>query len=112
MFGVSKILAGLYYKTPVPIQPMKAIGAAAVAGGATPPLIFGAGITTGLFWFILGITGAIRWVTNLVSKPVVRGIMLGLEGLVDFTIGLFNKNAKYLKTEPLISWKYIQPLSN
>jgi len=78
MFGVSKILAGFYYKTPIPIQPMKTIGAAAVAGGVTPPLIFGAGITTGLFWFVLGITGATRWVTNLVSKPVVRGIMLGL----------------------------------
>ena len=78
MFGVSKIIAGFYYKTPIPIQPMKAIGAAAIAGGVTPPLIFGACLTTGLFWFILGITGATRLVTNLVSKPVVRGIMLGL----------------------------------
>ena len=48
MFGVSKILAGFYFKTPVPIQPMKAIGAAAIAGGVTPPLIFAAGITTGV----------------------------------------------------------------
>jgi len=36
---------------------------------------------------------------------------LGFENLVDFLVGVFNKNAKYLKTESLISWKYIQPLS-
>jgi nanoRNase/pAp phosphatase (c-di-AMP/oligoRNAs hydrolase) len=44
-------------------------------------MIFGAGITTGLFWFILGINGVIKAVTRLVSKPVVRGNMLGLGGV-------------------------------
>jgi len=33
MFGLCKVLAGLYYKTPVPIQHMKAIGGAAIASG-------------------------------------------------------------------------------
>ena len=32
-FGLFKIVVGLYFKTPVPVQPMKAIGAAAIAGG-------------------------------------------------------------------------------
>jgi CBS domain-containing protein/sporulation protein YlmC with PRC-barrel domain len=42
-----------------------------------------------------------------------RGLFrrLGCENLVDFIVGLVNKNAKYLKTERLISWKHIQPLS-
>ncbi|OIQ12645.1 putative sulfate/molybdate transporter [Neomoorella thermoacetica] len=37
-FGMAKIVNGLYYKTPVPIQPMKAIGIGSVAqaGGFTP----------------------------------------------------------------------------
>src|SRR5262245_55039595 len=30
-FGLFKIFAGLYFKTPVPIQPMKAIGTAAIS---------------------------------------------------------------------------------
>lgn len=42
-------------------------------------MIFGTGITTGVFWFILGITGTIKAVTRRVSKPIVRGIMLGLD---------------------------------
>jgi len=78
MFGVSKIAAGLFYKTPIPIQPMKAIGAAAVAGGISPAALFASGLTTGLFWLVIGLTGAIRHVARLATKPVVRGIMLGL----------------------------------
>jgi Mg/Co/Ni transporter MgtE len=43
----------------------------------------------------------------------LRGLIrrLGFEKLVDFIIKLFNKNADYIKTEHLISWKHIQPLS-
>ena len=78
MFGACKILAGLYYKTPVPIQPMKAIGAAAIAGGMSPAMLFGSGITTGLFWLIVGATGTIKWVAKLATRAVVRGVMLGL----------------------------------
>jgi len=43
----------------------------------------------------------------------LRGLIrrLGLEKFIDFLVGLFNKNADYIKTEHLISWKHIQPLS-
>jgi len=78
MFGISLLVAGFYYRTPLPIQPMKAIGAAAIAGGITPGALFGSGLTTGLFWLVVGITGAIRPIARLATKPVVRGIMLGL----------------------------------
>jgi len=42
-----------------------------------------------------------------------RGLVrrLGFEVFVDFLVGLFNKNAAYLRKEHLISWKHIQPLS-
>ena len=78
MFGVALLGSGLYYRTPIPIQPMKAIGAAAVAGGISPAALFGAGLSTGLFWLLAGATGAIRPIAKLATKPVVRGIMLGL----------------------------------
>lgn len=43
----------------------------------------------------------------------LRGLLrrLGLEKIIDFLVRLVNRNAPYLKTEHLISWKYIQPLS-
>jgi hypothetical protein len=78
MFGIALLASGLYYRTPLPIQPMKAIGAAAVAGGIGPGALFGAGLTTGLFWLLAGATGAIHPIAKLATKPVVRGIMLGL----------------------------------
>ena len=78
MFGICLLAAGFYYRTPLPVQPMKAIGAAAIAGGISPAALFGSGITTGIFWFFAGATGAIRPIAKLATKPVVRGIMLGL----------------------------------
>jgi len=79
-FGVFKIFVGLYFRTPIPIQPMKAIGGMAIAhaGTITPGMIWGSGIFTGLFWLLMGITGAVTWIEKITTKPVVRGIMLGL----------------------------------
>lgn len=78
MFGITLMASGLYYRTPIPIQPMKAIGAAAIAGGISPAALYGSGLTTGLFWLLAGITGILRPIAKLATKPVVRGIMLGL----------------------------------
>jgi predicted benzoate:H+ symporter BenE len=82
-FGLAKIAAGLYYKTPFPVQPMKAIGTVATTQAAqtftiTPGAVYGAGIVTGLVWLLLGITGATRKVADVVSRPVAVGIILGL----------------------------------
>lgn len=97
MFGICLLVAGLYYRTPIPIQPMKAIGAAAIAGGMSPAALFGSGLTTGLFWLIAGATGAIRPIAKLATKPVVRGIMLGL-GL-SFMVDGINR----MKSAPLLA---------
>jgi predicted benzoate:H+ symporter BenE len=78
MFGITLLVSGLYYRTPIPVQPMKAIGAAAIAGGLSPAALYGSGLSTGLFWLLAGVTGLIRPIAKLATKPVVRGIMLGL----------------------------------
>ncbi|HTE15763.1 MAG TPA: putative sulfate/molybdate transporter, partial [Burkholderiales bacterium] len=82
-FGIAKIISGLYYKTPFPIQPMKAIGAVATTQAAqtiiiTPNAVYGAGIVTGIIWFLLGITGAAKKIADVVSRPVAIGIVMGL----------------------------------
>jgi predicted benzoate:H+ symporter BenE len=97
MFGICLLVVGFYYRTPIPVQPMKAIGAAAIAGGISPAALFGSGLTTGLFWFIAGSTGAIRPIAKLATKPVVRGIMLGL-GL-SFMVDGINR----MKTAPVLA---------
>jgi len=79
-FGLFNIFVGLYFKTPIPVQPMKAIGGMAIAhaGTITPGMIWGAGIFTGFFWLFMGLSGAVTWIEKITTKPVVRGIMLGL----------------------------------
>lgn len=79
-FGASKIFMGLFYRTPVPVQPMKAIGGAAIAQPANfnPNMIWGAGLFTGVFWLVMAATGAVNLIARITTKPIVRGIMLGL----------------------------------
>jgi hypothetical protein len=79
-FGIFKLWAGLYFKTPVPIQPMKAIGTAAITqGGAiTHGAIFASGLFTGLVWGLMAFSGAVSWIEKITRRPVVQGIVLGL----------------------------------
>ncbi len=89
MFGLSEVVVGLYYKTPIPVQPMKAIGGAAIASGGamSAGMICGAGLFTGLFWLLVGTTKTVNLATKLAAKPIIRGIVLGL-GLLFITEGV------------------------
>ena len=82
-FGVSLVVCGFYYKTPFPVQPMKAIGAVATTQAAqtatiTAGAVYAASLVTGLIWLVLGLTGLTKRVTDLISRPVAIGIVLGL----------------------------------
>lgn len=81
--GVALILAGLVFKTPFPVQPMKAIGAAAVSqavGGiaVTSAMVTGAGLVTGLIWVALAVTGMAKRIAAWVPRPALLGVVMGL----------------------------------
>lgn len=78
--GLSCVAAGLYYRAPIPVQPMKAIGTVAItqASVTTPGAVLVAGLATGLAWLGLGVTGAARWIAALTVRPVLRGMLIGL----------------------------------
>jgi hypothetical protein len=82
-FGIALTAAGLRYRTPFPVQPMKAIGAVAATQAAqtaiiTQATVYAADIVTGVAWLLLGITGAANLVAKWVPRYVVIGIVLGL----------------------------------
>ena len=82
-FGVAMVVCGLVYKTPIPVQPMKAAGAIATTQAAqtlvlTPAMVCGASLITGLIWLLLGLTGTAHRVAGLIKRPIVVGIILGL----------------------------------
>lgn len=98
-FGVYKIIVGLYFKTPLPVQPMKAIGGMAISHpeAITQGMILGSGLFTGIFWLVMGLSGAVSWLHKITQKPISRGIMLGL-GFSFIWEGL-----KMMGSQPLIA---------
>jgi len=78
-FGLAMLACGLVYRTPFPVQPMKAIGAAAaIQASVTPDMIYVAALLTGVIWFTLGVTGWATRAARLVPATVVSGIVFGL----------------------------------
>lgn len=79
-FGAAMVVCGLLYRTPFPVQPMKAIGAVAATQTAmiTPSSVYAADLVTGLIWLALGLTGAARYIASWVPRYIVVGIVLGL----------------------------------
>jgi MFS superfamily sulfate permease-like transporter len=79
-FGLLALATGFYFRTPMSVQPMKAIATVAVTQPqmVTPGAIFTSAVVTGLFWLGMGLSGAVSWLAAVTSRPVVRGIVLGL----------------------------------
>ena len=82
-FGLFYLISGVYYRLPVPVQPLKAVGAIAIANPTmiTESVIGASGILFGTILLLLAISGTVDRLAKLFTQPVVRGIQLAL-GLV------------------------------
>lgn len=90
LVGLFYIGAGLYYKIPIPVQPLKAVSVIAITAGLSAQVIAASGLIMGLLMLFLGITGLIIQVNRVFSRPVIRGVQVGL-GLL-----LFVKAVQYI----------------
>jgi SulP family sulfate permease len=88
-FGLFYLVTGGYYRLPVPVQPLKAVGAIAIAYPAviTESVIGAAGIIFGALLLLFSLTGMVDKLAKLFTQPVVRGIQLSL-GLVFLKKGI------------------------
>lgn len=82
-FGAAMIVVGLVYRTPFPVQPMKAIGSVAATHTAAGVALTGAtfhlaALVTGIVWLAIGASGAAQRLVRMVSRPVCFGVILGL----------------------------------
>lgn len=77
-FSAWYIITGLYYKMPMPVEPMKVIGAMVIAGGLNKEEIAASGIILGFLFLILGYYKKMKFIQEKVPKCVIRGIQLGL----------------------------------
>lgn len=77
-FGLWYIVAGLVYRQPIPIEPMKTVAVVAIAGQATGGEIVAGGLLLGALFLGLGLAGWIDPIVARIPVPVTRGVQLGL----------------------------------
>jgi MFS superfamily sulfate permease-like transporter len=75
--GIANILTGLFFGIPLPVQPMKAIAAVAIANSFSNGEIAAAGIFVAACIFVFSVTGLLRWFADVIPIPVVKGIQVG-----------------------------------
>jgi hypothetical protein len=95
-FGIWFILTGLYYRLPIPLEPMKAIAVIVIAGGIGRGEIAAAGLILGVVFLILGYGRFFAIIEQWVPQSVVRGIQLGLALL------LFRASAGFIIPDPVL----------
>lgn len=78
LFGAMQILTGLRYRLPMPVQPLKAAAAIAIAQKVEPGVLYGAGLAIGVVMLALVLSGLVDRLARIVPHAVIRGIQLGL----------------------------------
>jgi MFS superfamily sulfate permease-like transporter len=76
--GLLYVVAGLVYRLPVPVQPLKAFGAIAIAHGFGADDIAAGALLMGAIFLTLGASGLLDWVAKVFPHAIIRGIQLSV----------------------------------
>jgi len=113
--GLFYSLSGVYYGVTVPVQPMKVIGAYAVATAMGPSQIVASGALIGIVLLLIGATGAMTLIGRYTPKPVIRGVQLStgillmVEG-VKFMLGTSKLQILQKAAEPYLAVQSLGPV--
>jgi SulP family sulfate permease len=110
--GVTYIVSGMYFGVTVPVQPMKVIGAYAIATSMDASQILASSLMMGIFLLIVGLTGAIEAIRKYTPKAVIRGVQLStgallISGGIKFMIGTTKFQALQNAAEPYLAIQYL-----
>jgi sulfate permease, SulP family len=95
--GLLYVTVALAYSLPIPVQPLKAFGAIAIAKGLGSDEIAAGALLMGVIFIVLGRTGLIDLAAKAFPKPLIRGVQI--------TVGLlFLKIAWGLVADPPASF--------
>ena len=113
--GLFYILSGVYYGVTTPVQPMKVIGAYAIATAMTPAQILASGVLMGIFLLVIGGTNAITVIGKYIPRPVIRGVQLSTGTLlmaqgVKFMIGSSKFQIMRHIAEPYLTLQHLGPI--
>src|SRR5688500_11675520 len=91
--GLLYVAVAFAYELPIPVQPLKAFGAIAIAKDLGSDEIAAGALLMGVIFIVLGRTGLIDLAAKAFPKPLIRGVQI--------TVGLlFLKIAWGLVTDP------------
>ena len=113
--GLFYVFAGLYFKVTSPVEPMKVIGAYAIATGITAGQIQASSLWIFLFLLVIGGTGIITLIGRYIPKPVIRGVQLSTGVLlvtqgVKLMLGTSKFQALREAAEPYLSIQSLGPI--
>ncbi len=108
--GVFYIVSGVYFGITVPVQPMKVIGAYAIATSMSANQILASSLLMGLFLLIIGVTGAVDIIRKVTPKSVIRGVQLStgallISGGIKFMIGTSKFQVLQNAVEPYLAFQ-------
>ncbi|MFC1823210.1 putative sulfate/molybdate transporter [Thermodesulfobacteriota bacterium] len=113
--GIFYIYSGIYFRVTAPVEPMKVIGAYAVATGISASQIFASSALVGISLLLIGGTGAIGFIGRYVPKPVIRGVQLSTGVLlvsqgVKLMLGTSTFQAMKSAAEPYLAIQNLGPI--
>ena len=113
--GLYFIFSGIYFGVTVPVQPMKIIGAYAIATAMTASQISASGFLIGAVLLIIGATGIITIIGKYIPNSVVRGVQLSTGALlmiqgIKFMLGTTKLQILRQAAEPYLSVDSVGPL--
>jgi SulP family sulfate permease len=113
--GLFYIFSGIYYGITVPVQPMKVIGAYAIATTMSADQISASGFLMGMVLLIIGASGAMRVIGNYIPKSVIRGVQLSTGTLlmmqgIKFMLGTSTLQILHKTAEPYLIFQRLGPL--
>jgi hypothetical protein len=76
--GITNIIIGVVYNLPLPVEPQKAIGAAALNQKWLPGQVYISGVVSGVVWLVLSFSGLVKKFSKYTPPVVIRGIQVGL----------------------------------
>ncbi len=77
-FGLFYVASGLFYRLPIPVQPMKAVSAVMLTSGLSAAEIAATGVLIGIALIVLGWSGIIARLACAIPQTVITGLQLGL----------------------------------
>jgi SulP family sulfate permease len=113
--GVYYAVSGIYFGITVPVQPMKVIGAYAIATSMSANQILASSLLMGIFLLIVGVTGAIDVIRKVTPQSVIRGVQLStgallISGGIKFMIGTSKFQELHNAAEPYLPFQFIGPI--